>query len=261
VGLRAFGARPAFTAVRSLIRGRTATCSQKTRYIEYQDAELPHAQAPTALAGCAGADHPRRSRGYRDRALPQQRSERFLRNPPHGFRYTKDNEGATTKGVNSGQAPGAGAEIDVRRQLRITSGPPTKTAALVPAIPRRWSGGTTRTFNEPLETNRGLIGPFVITRRAGPRPDGTRRTSDREFVTPRFSSSTSWKARSRTDASPSTAYIFGNLTGLVMHNGDRVRWYVLGMGNEDRPPQPALAREDGARRRARQRPPDRQPSR
>ena len=27
-------------------------------------------------------------------------------------------------------------------------------------------------------------------------------------------------------------YIFGNLKDLVMHSGDRVRWYVLGMGNE-----------------------------
>ena len=27
-------------------------------------------------------------------------------------------------------------------------------------------------------------------------------------------------------------YIFGNLRGLVMRNGEKVRWYVLGMGNE-----------------------------
>jgi hypothetical protein len=27
-------------------------------------------------------------------------------------------------------------------------------------------------------------------------------------------------------------YIFGNLPGLVMKQGDRVRWYLLGMGNE-----------------------------
>ena len=27
-------------------------------------------------------------------------------------------------------------------------------------------------------------------------------------------------------------YIFGNLPGLRMRSGDRVRWYLLGMGNE-----------------------------
>ena len=27
-------------------------------------------------------------------------------------------------------------------------------------------------------------------------------------------------------------YIFGNLRGLVMKNGERVRWHVLGLGNE-----------------------------
>ena len=27
-------------------------------------------------------------------------------------------------------------------------------------------------------------------------------------------------------------YIFGNLRGLEMNNGETVRWYVLGMGNE-----------------------------
>lgn len=27
-------------------------------------------------------------------------------------------------------------------------------------------------------------------------------------------------------------YIYGNLQGLEMHNGDRVRWYLLGLGGE-----------------------------
>ena len=27
-------------------------------------------------------------------------------------------------------------------------------------------------------------------------------------------------------------FIFGNLQGLVMPNGSKVRWYLLGMGNE-----------------------------
>jgi FtsP/CotA-like multicopper oxidase with cupredoxin domain len=27
-------------------------------------------------------------------------------------------------------------------------------------------------------------------------------------------------------------YIFGNLRGLVMHSGQKVRWHVMGMGNE-----------------------------
>ena len=27
-------------------------------------------------------------------------------------------------------------------------------------------------------------------------------------------------------------HIFGNLRGLVMHSGQKVRWHVLGMGNE-----------------------------
>jgi FtsP/CotA-like multicopper oxidase with cupredoxin domain len=27
-------------------------------------------------------------------------------------------------------------------------------------------------------------------------------------------------------------FIFGNLRGLTMNNGQRVRWYMLGMGNE-----------------------------
>jgi manganese oxidase len=29
-----------------------------------------------------------------------------------------------------------------------------------------------------------------------------------------------------------SGYIFGNLPGLMMKEGDRVRWYLLGMGNE-----------------------------
>jgi FtsP/CotA-like multicopper oxidase with cupredoxin domain len=86
-------------------------------------------------------------------------------------------------------------------------------------------------INEPAETNAGLLGPIIITRKGMANPDGTPKDVDREFVT-------LFMIFNETDGEELglmhsiNGYIFGNLPGLVMNRGDRVRWYLLGMGNE-----------------------------
>src|SRR4030095_9716228 len=75
------------------------------------------------------------------------------------------------------------------------------------------------------------IGPIVITRRGMARADGSPRDVDREFVTAFFIFD-ELEGEEPGLMHAINGYIFGNLKGLVMHDGDRVRWYVLGMGNE-----------------------------
>ena len=104
------------------------------------------------------------------------------------------------------------------------------------------------------DTSAGLVGPLVICRRGilnsfGHRTDGV----DKEFATLFFEidENQSWylrdncnryapSRRNNTDPefissnlmSTINGYIYGNLPGLVMSNGDRVAWYILGLGSK-----------------------------
>jgi FtsP/CotA-like multicopper oxidase with cupredoxin domain len=84
---------------------------------------------------------------------------------------------------------------------------------------------------EPQETNLGLLGPIVITRKGMARPDGSPRDVDREFVMA-FVIFNELNGEEPGLMHGINGYIFGNLRGLEMNRGDKVRWYVLGMGNE-----------------------------
>jgi FtsP/CotA-like multicopper oxidase with cupredoxin domain len=203
---------------------------QKTRYVEYTDAGFRTPKAQPVWLGVLG---PVIRAEVGDTVIVHFRNNAPSGSygmHPHGFRYTKDNEGAHYEGVNSGQAPGAGAEVmygesfDYEWIADQDSGPgPGDPSSIV-----WWYHSH---INEPVETNRGLIGPIVITRRGAARQDGTPKDVDAEFVTAYFIFD-ELEGEEPGLMHSINGYIFGNLKGLVMHDGDRVRWYVLGMGNE-----------------------------
>jgi hypothetical protein len=82
-----------------------------------------------------------------------------------------------------------------------------------------------------MEINAGLIGPIIVTAKGKAKPDGSPKDVDCEFVT-------SFQIFDQMGGKPAglfysiNGYIFGNLPGLYMKRGDRVRWYLLAMGNE-----------------------------
>jgi manganese oxidase len=112
--------------------------------------------------------------------------------------------------------------------------------------------------DESDDTNSGLIGPMIITRASAAKDDGTPNDVDREFVNlftifdenrslhlPRNvaeSAACTAAPTACTDADADfvesnlkhsiNGYIYGNLPGLVMSRGERVRWYLMGMGTE-----------------------------
>jgi len=153
---------------------------------------------------------------------------------PHGFRYTKDNEGAQYVGANSGVLPGAGTEVPTGGEFTYewvadADSSPTQND---PSSLVWWYHSH---VNEPRETNLGLLGPIIIIKKGQARtlPDGTLmpKDVDKEFVTAFFVFDE--LAGEEPGLMHSiNGYIFGNLQGLIMNNGDRVRWYVIGMGNE-----------------------------
>jgi FtsP/CotA-like multicopper oxidase with cupredoxin domain len=203
---------------------------QKTRYVEYTDATFQTRKPQPEWLGVLG---PIIRAEVGDTVLVHFRNQAPSGSygmHPHGFRYTKDNEGAHYEGVNSGQMAGAGAEIPYGGSFDYTW-IADEDSAPGPGDPSSLVWWYHSHIDEPVETNRGLLGPIVITRRGWAREDGSPRDVDREFVTAFFIFD-ELEGEEPGLMHGINGYIFGNLKGLVMHTGETVRWYVLGMGNE-----------------------------
>jgi hephaestin len=171
----------------------------------------------------------------------------------HGVFYTKGNEGAPYD--------------DGTDQHDDDDVPPGGTYTYTWTVPDRAGPGHDdgssivwmyhSHISEPKDTNAGLIGPIIITARGSAKADGTPVDVDREFVTmfTVFDENDSWYLDrniatyagdpSSVDADDEdfqesnlmhaiNGYVYGNLPlgALTMRKGERVRWYLLGMGTE-----------------------------
>ncbi len=171
----------------------------------------------------------------------------------HGVFYNKDSEGAPyndgTSGANKlddSVAPGATYNYTWQVPERAGPGPGDGSSIL-------WMYHSH--VNEPVDENSGLIGPIIVTRRGQARANGVPTDVDREFVTmfKIYDENDSWYLDyniQRFTGRPPTVnpddegfiesnlmhsingYVYGNLPGLTMRVGERVRWYLLGMGTE-----------------------------
>ena len=172
---------------------------------------------------------------------------------PHGVFYDKASEGAPyadgTGAANKGDdgvAPGATYTYTWNVPERAGPGPMDGSSAL-------WMYHSH--VDEPGDTNAGLIGPMVITKKGMAKPDGSPVDVDRELFTlfTVFDENTSTYLASNIKefaGKPSSVnpdddgfiesnkmhsingYSYGNLPGLTMRVGQRVRWYVIGQGTE-----------------------------
>jgi FtsP/CotA-like multicopper oxidase with cupredoxin domain len=110
--------------------------------------------------------------------------------------------------------------------------------------------------HEGIDIYAGLIGAIIVTRAGRANPDGAPKDVDREFVTlfmifdenlspyldaniQKFAGKPDSVAKDNEEFKESNkkhainGLLYGSLSGLVMHRGDRVRWYVIGLGNEN----------------------------
>jgi manganese oxidase len=146
---------------------------------------------------------------------------------PHGLRYTKPNEGAFYYGAARHTPPGDGAAIapgdcfDYRWIADDDSGP-----AAGDVSSKVWWYHSH--VHESLDTNLGLLGPVIVTRKGSAKANGAPKDVDREFVLSFFIYITpDFKLMNSING-----YIFGNLRSLTMYKGEKVRWHVLGMGDQ-----------------------------
>jgi manganese oxidase len=202
----------------------------KTRYIEYTDASFSTPRPQPAWLGVLG---PIIRAEVGDTVVVHFRNNApsgAYGMHPHGFRYTKDNEGAHYRGVNTGEHPGAGSQVPFGESF-VYAWVADADSSPGPQDPSSLVWWYHSHIDEPAETNRGLLGPIIITKQGMANPDGTPKDVDKEFVVAFFVFD-ELGGREPGLMHSINGYIFGNLQGLVMNNGDRVRWYVLGMGNE-----------------------------
>lgn len=195
----------------------------KTRYVEYTDATFSAKKAQPSWLGVLGPII-RAEVGDTIVVHFRNRAEGSYGMHPHGVRYDKDNEGAHYVPAGAGAQVPPGGEFTYTWSADADSGPgPSDPSSIV-----WWYHSH---VDEPAETNAGLLGPIVITAKGAARPDATPVNVDREFVLA-FLIFDEDRGKERGLMHAVNGYIFGNLPGLTMNNGERVRWYVLGMGNE-----------------------------
>jgi hypothetical protein len=156
----------------------------------------------------------------------------------HGVLYDKDSEGADYIFRGRGAVVQTSQKFTYKWIVTPESGPaegePSSRAWL-------YHGHV----DEPEETNAGLIGPIIITAKGKAKPDGSPIDVDQEFVTlfMMFDQSPPPPVGTRRsqlqfvlpefEFSTMNGFFFGNLQGLVMRQGDRVRWHTMAMGSEN----------------------------
>lgn len=196
---------------------------RKTRYVEYTDATFSVPKPQPSWLGVLGPIL-RAEVGDTMRVHFANRSGRPAGIHPHGVRYDKDNEGAHYLPAGAGARIPPGGDFTYRWIVDEASGPgPGDPSSIV-----WWYHAH---VNEPRDVNAGLLGPIIVTARGAARPDATPLDADREFVL-LFMIFDEDHGRERGLMHGINGYIFGNLQGLEMGAGERVRWYLLALGNE-----------------------------
>ena len=182
------------------------------------------------------------------------RTGRPLSMHPHGVKYDKDSEGAYYEPKPGlGAAVGPGAKFTYVWQLDEDSGPLPGEASS-----KGWLYHSHVSGDE--ETSLGLIGFIVVTDPKRARPDGTPNDVDREmaalfmifdesglgedvkeaaeYATPGLNAPPPmpWvrvqEVMEQGERHAINGLIYGNLPGLEMNEGERVRWYLFGLGSE-----------------------------
>jgi manganese oxidase len=180
---------------------------------------------------------------------------------PHGVFYEKSSEGAhystaaASDEPGSGRMPKTGADVKPGDQYTYHWEVPER-AGPGPSDPDSVVWLYHAHDHEGVDIYAGLIGAIIVTRAGRANPDGTPKDVDREFVTlfmifdenmspyldaniQKFTGSPKGINKKDEDFKESNkkhainGLLFGNLDGLVMRRGERVRWYLIGLGNEN----------------------------
>ena len=227
----------------------------KVRYVQYTDATFATKVLPNRSLGVLGP----MLRGVVGEYLAVtffNRTDQPLSIHPHGVRYDKDGDGAYhLPNPGRGSAIGPGARYTYVWQLDESSGP-------LPGEPSSKGWLYHSHVTGDTEVNLGLVGAIIVTDPKRARPDGMPGDVDREFATlfmifdesgldeaaieaaeyaglpglvseaPPLTWSELQQQREVNSRYAINGLVFGNLPGLQMNEGERVRWYLFALGSE-----------------------------
>lgn len=205
---------------------------RKTRYIEYTDATFTKRKPQPGWLGILG---PILRAEVGDTILVDflNRSNSSNSMHPHGLRYDKNSEGSMYSPAGLGAEVPTTGRFTYRWIADTMSGPgPNDVSSKV------WMYHSH--VEEHLEVNAGLIGPIIVTARGKARDDGSAKDVDRELVA-LFQifdqgvyppGSHSRMPREQDLFHTINGYVFGNLQGLTLREGEKVRWHLISMGSE-----------------------------
>lgn len=227
----------------------------KVRYVQHTDATFASRVFDTERLGILGPV----LRGVVGETLAVtflNRTSQPLSMHPHGVHYDKDNEGSwyqPSPGLGAAIAPGA--RFTYLWQLDEDSGP-------MPDEPSSKAWLYHSHVTGESEINQGLVGFIIVTDPRRARPDGAPADVDREMASlfmifdesglnadaiealeyindtegpkPEVRSWTEIQQMLEAGARATiNGRVFGNLKGLEMNEGERVRWYLFGLGSQE----------------------------
>lgn len=172
---------------------------------------------------------------------------------PHGVLYEKDSEGAAYADGTRDAAKTDDTVLPGRSHRYVWEVP--ERAGPGPADPSSILWMYHSHADEVADLHAGLTGPIIITKKGMARTDGSPKDVDRELVTNFMivdENASPWIQENtrRYPGRPASVVlsdeefresnrkhainggIYGNQRGFEMEQGERVRWYVMGMGNE-----------------------------
>ena len=213
---------------------------EKYRYIQYTDDTYTTQVEQPVWMGILGPQlHAVEGDSVRVHFL--NRADKPLSIHVHGLQYDEENEGADMKG--SGAAVPPGGQFTYHWEADSDAAPGPNDPSSIVWLYHSHVDAVTEVYD-------GLIGTVVVTKKGmehaanDPRPKDIDKAfttlflvfneNDRKIV----ESGKSAEYDSPEEAEEGNlkhainGYIFGNLQGLEVEQGDRVRWYLIGLGTE-----------------------------
>ena len=252
-----FTAEEALFAAQDVAKTRIGRQYTKALYREYTDATFTTLKPRPDEWQHLGALGPliRAQVGDTIRVVFRNNADRPYTVHPHGVFYEKDSEGAPyddDDGVTTGDAVPPGV-------THVYTWPVPERAGPGPADGSSVFWMYHSHVDEPRDANSGLVGPIIIAARGRAREDGRPNDVDREFVNlfMIYDENESWYLEDNVAAADVdvesadhdlfeesnlkhaiNGFLWDNFPtvagghAMTMKVGERVRWYMLGMGTE-----------------------------
>jgi len=229
--------------------GNTLTY-EKYRYIEYSDASFSQKIEQPEWMGILGPQL-RAVEGDTLKVHFLNKADKPLSMHPHGVSYDKQNEGADGKGKGAAVLPGQSFTYEWQVTQKAAPGPSDPSSIM-------WTYHSH--VDSVTEIYDGLIGTIVVTKKGMERSESNPQPKDvdveftamfmvfdengRPAILSPSAEGHSDKHHEQHETLSAedeeegnlmhaiNGYVFGNLQGLETNKGQRLRWYLLGMGTE-----------------------------